>query len=96
MSEPERWRARPVVVEALRVSEAIRAVSKDWRSLPSWLSEAYARHRLSFGTEAIFLNGKTIAGHNDWIVVGVEGEIFPVRASVFEASYEPVEESAHA
>ncbi|GAA1765816.1 hypothetical protein [Streptomonospora arabica] len=39
-------------------------------------------------------------GHNvcpgDWIVTGVEGERYPVKPSVFEATYEPVPANVNA
>jgi hypothetical protein len=32
---------------------------------------------------------------DDWIIRGVQGELYPLRPSVFEATYEKVEEPRH-
>lgn len=34
--------------------------------------------------------GELFARPGDWIVKGIEGEIYPVKASVFDATYESV------
>lgn len=36
------------------------------------------------------LEGRMIAVQEDWIIKGVEGEIYPCKPSVFMATYEPV------
>jgi hypothetical protein len=36
------------------------------------------------------LEGDMIANKGDWLIQGVEGEFYPVKASVFDATYEPV------
>ena len=40
------------------------------------------------------LEGTMGAVPGDWIVRGVEGELYPVKADIFEATYEPVEDDA--
>lgn len=37
------------------------------------------------------LEGAMKANQGDWIIRGLEGEFYPCKASVFEASYEEVE-----
>ena len=66
--------------------------------LPSWLAEAYARQKLLFGTTGIRVktsDGESVAGYYDWVVRDVEGDIVPVKASAFDACYEPAEETTH-
>ena len=36
------------------------------------------------------LEGLMTAGENDWIIKGVKGELYPVKADIFEETYEPV------
>lgn len=38
------------------------------------------------------LEGDMIANVNDWIIRGVEGEIYPCKPRIFDKTYEPVEE----
>lgn len=39
------------------------------------------------------LEGKFIASPGDWIVRGVQGEFYPVKNEIFQATYETVAES---
>jgi hypothetical protein len=34
------------------------------------------------------LEGKSLAHVGDWIVKGIEGEVYPVKRSIFEKTYE--------
>lgn len=36
------------------------------------------------------LEGDHIARHGDWIIKGVQGEFYPCKPDIFEATYEPV------
>lgn len=38
------------------------------------------------------LEGAMAASVGDWIVKGVQGECYPVKPDIFEATYEPVED----
>lgn len=40
------------------------------------------------------LEGPHIASPGDWIIQGVQGEFYPCKPDIFEATYEPVEASA--
>lgn len=37
------------------------------------------------------LEGPLVATAGDWIIRGVQGELFPCRADIFAATYTPVE-----
>lgn len=36
------------------------------------------------------LEGTMLAEPGDWIITGVEGEVYPCKDSIFRATYEPV------
>jgi hypothetical protein len=36
------------------------------------------------------LEGDITASHGDWIIRGVQGEFYPCKPDIFEATYEPV------
>ena len=38
------------------------------------------------------LEGKHFISEGDWIITGVQGERYPCKPDIFEATYEPVEE----
>lgn len=37
------------------------------------------------------LEGRMCAGRNDWIIRGVQGEFYPCKPDIFEATYEAVQ-----
>ena len=91
-----RFRKRPLVVDAVRCVDVLRAVGEDRSGLPGWIADAYGKGDLVLpGALRIrTLEGWMTAGRDDWIVRGVEGEIYPCKASVFEVTYEPVEDGS--
>ncbi|KNX38082.1 hypothetical protein [Luteipulveratus halotolerans] len=36
------------------------------------------------------LEGRMVAGRDDWIIRGVQGEFYPCKSDIFEATYERV------
>jgi hypothetical protein len=86
-----RWRKRPVEVDALQW----RVVNHE--QMKAWLGDAYlavlSKHvrgkaaHLSVRT----LEGQLAAAPGDWIVKGIQGEFYPMKPDIFEATYEPVE-----
>lgn len=88
------FRKKPVVVEAIPVAEALQAASRSWFDLPSWLIEAYEHGNVIFGQDRVeiaTLEGRMTAGMGDWIIQGVQGELYPCKPDIFEATYEPAE-----
>lgn len=37
------------------------------------------------------LEGEMVAKHGDWIIKGVQGELYPCKPDIFEATYEAVD-----
>jgi hypothetical protein len=82
-----RYRKKPVVVEARRFDRG--------RSprLAKWCGGRYEiRGFLPAVLMIPTLEGTKRAQVGDWIVKGVAGEFYPVASSIFEASYEEVED----
>lgn len=42
------------------------------------------------------LEGSMVAGRDDYVIRGVQGEFYPCRADIFEQTYEAVEDDARA
>ena len=95
-----RFRKKPVVIEAFQMTKERRDTNVDW---PSWLHEAWQLERetqnslyptqqgtsggtLSIGT----LEGQHLVSWGDWIIRGIQGELYPCKPDIFEATYEPV------
>lgn len=88
-----KFRKKPVVVEARRVTP------KNANEIILWAHdglrpEANARifKDIGGGLSICTLEGYMHASVGDWIIKGVEGEFYPCKPDIFEATYEPVEE----
>lgn len=85
------YRKKPVVIEAVQVVEALKAAARKWDDLPSWLIDAYDRGTVVFAAEGVLINtleGQMRAGREDWIIRGVQGELYPCKPDIFEATYD--------
>jgi hypothetical protein len=86
-----RWRKKRMVVEAWQFLRP-----PDCELLPAWINPAWfhgdpsgAHHTARY--MLIPAPGGTLrADYTDWIIRGVNGEVYPCKADVFRASYEPV------
>lgn len=80
------YRKKPVVIEAWRY---------EYEGLPQpkWLVEATEKGVVWGAGDSLSvqtLEGIMMARPGDWIIRGVEGEIYPCKDSVFQATYEAV------
>lgn len=92
-----KFRKKPVVIEAVRAKDAMACASQRWVDLPEWISDAYDRAEIVFLPEGISiqtLEGIMLANPEDWVIRGVNGEIYPCKPDIFAKSYEPVEDVA--
>jgi hypothetical protein len=88
-----RFRQRPVVIQALPVSEVIGLLERAPRALPRWAWEAFRAEDLILTHEGILVrtaDGWVPGRPGDWLVRGVRGQVHPCRPDIFEASYEPL------
>ena len=93
-----RYRKKPVVVEAYRVSEYDYdgfLMFNHFCNPPWWLEDATAERRVFVKGHMIYietLENDMQVSINDYIVRGVDGELYPCRGSIFEQTYERVED----
>ncbi len=101
-TNPRKFRKRPVEVEAVnfRASEPGDPLSFD--HVPEWLENAFDEGVLERrygdainGGDYDFiaiktLEGEMLAAPDDWIIRGVQGEFYPCKPDIFEATYEAV------
>lgn len=84
--QPRRFRKRPVVIEAIELRD------DNWREVCAFLGWTYDGVNQFPEEIGIFtLEGRMTAKLGDWVIRGVEGELYPCKASVFTATYEEVE-----
>lgn len=96
-----KWRKKPVVIDAFRWTGG-----PDQTEEPEWIVEALKkdpalpggawvtpepRGILGIYMEIHTLEGIITAKPGDYIIRGVQGEIYPCKPDIFEATYEPAE-----
>ena len=83
--------------------EAVKANSDGFAESPAWISKAvldgivqiihYPGANYGFnGFKVITLEGPMTGNVGDYLIRGVEGELYPCRGDIFEKTYEKVEE----
>ena len=81
-----KYRKKPVVIEAWQNS--------DENEFPAWVDSADVGREPG---EVILINtleGVMKAMPGDYIIKGIQGEVYPCKPDIFEATYEVVNESA--
>ena len=96
-----KYRKKPVVIEAFRWTGG-----PDQTEDPTWAIDAMRKPREEVGAMRIekryselrtryvriqTLEGPIWASPGDFIIQGVQGEPYPCKPDIFEATYEPVE-----
>ena len=91
-----KYRKKPVVIDAIQltnesVMDCISFVYPEYAAIePSILDAIRDQKYMHIET----LEGDMKAGFGDYIIKGVQGEFYPIKADIFEATYEVVNESA--
>ena len=86
-----KYRKKPVVIEAFKWT-GDRYQKED----PEWIVEAIKNVIVWFndiGTEKCTMEIKTLEGNHianrgDYIIQGIQGEIYPCKSEIFDATYE--------
>jgi hypothetical protein len=90
----ERWRKKPVVIEASR------AILTDCEAIEAWSNGAVTGIGDRINHEGPWIckcfsiktwEGTMTALEGDWIIRGVKGEFYPCKPDIFEATYEPAD-----
>lgn len=99
---PSKFRKKPVVIEAVQffyTKESLEELQKFCGPALRWFGKD--RHPDAIGWAHIFTledgnantgEAKHIATEGDWIIKGVQGEFYPCKPDIFEATYERVYE----
>lgn len=92
-----KYRKKPVVIEAVQFLGFSKEDGQVMLSeCPEWLTLDFGRRILFFGKPDALtirtLEGDMTASIGDYIIKGVNGELYPCKPDIFEKTYEPVEE----
>ncbi|WP_206523127.1 MULTISPECIES: hypothetical protein [unclassified Mesorhizobium] len=93
-----KFRKRPVVIEAIQWTGqnlfdviAFTDGRPDIRSTHAGMKwDEYCELVARDGLKIYTLEGKMNASPGDWIIRGVQGEFYPCKPDIFEATYQPV------
>ena len=90
---PKKFKKRPVVIEAMRFDASHSAMTEVARWCGGRIgSEAKASDRtdVAYWLDIPTLEGVMKASLGDYIIRGVQGEFYPCKSDIFEATYERV------
>ncbi|HET7552173.1 MAG TPA: hypothetical protein VFK04_12855 [Gemmatimonadaceae bacterium] len=96
------WRKKPVTVEAITFDELVEHGRANGGNIVNGMpwSFDYRGHPITHEDDSCYLipaiGGIVRFERGDMLIVGVEGELYPCRADIFAATYEPAEAPAHA
>jgi hypothetical protein len=103
-----KYRKKPVVIEAFQMTQERRMDNSAWPNWlhEAWNKDRHEEGALfrnypgiPSGTVEDTLAIHTLEGDHevrwdDWIIRGVESELYPCKPDIFEATYDPAEETA--
>ncbi|MBC8495155.1 hypothetical protein H8D36_03310 [archaeon] len=95
----KKYRKKPVIIEAFQMTKKRGSNNSEW---PNWLHLAWNKESEEEGSlhlktieprimEITTLEGNHIVTWNDYIIQGVDGEIYPCKPGIFEMTYELVQ-----
>lgn len=84
----QKFRKRPVVIEAVQWT------GENLDELRSFVSEEWRDNRIHAPLGIKTLEGVMEISKGDYVIKGINGEFYPCKPDIFEASYDKVEESS--
>jgi hypothetical protein len=91
------YRKKPVVIEALRVPVEATDDHERFMAGHGFIAGWFIRHDFrdynvadDMGYDIHTLEGVMHASPGDFIIRGVQGEFYPCKPDIFEATYEPI------
>lgn len=82
------YRKKPVTIEAHQLTD-----DADWDEIATWCGGELVNHQDpsdEYTTTLVIhtLEGDMRADEDDWIIKGVQGEFYPCKPEIFDATYE--------
>lgn len=94
MKTPQKYRKKPVVIEAIQYTGHNGHAILQWISamaIESPVLEPSENNMTGEYLQIKTLEGTMAAIVGDWIIKGVNGEFYPCKPDIFEKTYEPAE-----
>jgi hypothetical protein len=84
----KRYRKRPIVIEAIQYTHANAPEVLGWMGMGNTLAQTWEDEAISIPTP----EGVMRASPGDWIIRDIQGEFYPCKPDIFEATYELADE----
>lgn len=93
-----KFRKKPVTIDAWPIRDLLNYAERDWPRLPQPVRDLYdyppegTVGGVVFTPEGMYvptLEGNMFGGIDDMLIRGVQGEFYPCKRDIFEATYEP-------
>lgn len=84
-----KYRKKPVVIEALQLIDDLRSHTQ----VANWINANGGNAEVPFAEPCVYivtLEGRMRADIGDYVIRGVQGEFYPCKSDIFEATYERV------
>ena len=88
-----KYRKKPVVIEAMQFNYPLVSELLAWMGFAAGaIQQVGGVFELDVLTleDGADSRAKHVATNGDWIIKGVQGEFYPCKPDIFEATYEPV------
>lgn len=89
-----KYRKKPVVIEAFQFKENFMRIGANCEGVPDWGINAYDDGIIYFDKDDTCLiqtlEGDMKVSIGDYIIRGVNGELYPCKPDIFEKTYEAV------
>jgi hypothetical protein len=83
-----KYRKKPIVIEALQLTKVNLSKVAEWSGASSFEGEMLdCPPYIQIATLEGVMRGEL----GDYIIKGIQGEFYPCKSDIFEASYEPAE-----
>lgn len=91
-----KFRKKPVVIEAMQFKGPCAFIDDmDYAlAFDCWIAANQGDRKCRYHGNAMIiptLEGDHVAGPGDWIIRGVQGELYPCKPDIFEQTYEVAE-----
>ncbi|MCA3269219.1 MAG: hypothetical protein INF44_02595 [Thalassospira sp.] len=85
-----KYRKKPIEIEAVQVPSDVDSYLRYFRDIPE--IAAHTRRGIIASVSICTLEGVMTAHPGDYIIRGIQGELYPCKADIFEQTYELVDE----
>lgn len=87
-----KFRKKPVVIEAMQLIDDL----NNHVAVVEWIRAGGGKAKIPMAESCVYietLEGQMRADIGDWVICGIKGEHYPCKPDIFEATYEPAEET---